>query len=138
MKKKLDKILIIDDSEADVFIMKRIINKAEVTNNIITAFGAQEALEYLSQKIEGCYPKPNIVLLDINMPNMSGWEFLDEYEKLDKEMKAGEIICMITTSKDPSERDRAKRFNIVDDFTHKPLTKEKLMEIIEENFPQYV
>ncbi|WP_044201989.1 response regulator [Flammeovirga sp. OC4] len=134
MNKKLNKVLIVDDSAADIFIMKRVINRAEVTNEVIEKYGVQEALDYLSTKENNEYPNPNIIFLDINMPNKTGWDFLDEYEKLDMSMRADVIICMITTSKDPSERDRAKKFKIVGDFLLKPLTKEKIFEIIELNF----
>ncbi|NME67556.1 response regulator [Flammeovirga aprica] len=132
--KKLDKVLIVDDSAADIFIMKRVIDRAEVTNEIVVKHGVKEALDYLSTKENNEYPNPNIIFLDINMPNKTGWDFLDEYETLDKDMRADVIICMVTTSKDPSERERAKKFNVVGDFTNKPLTKEKIFEIIEENF----
>ena len=82
MKEKLRNILLIDDSKADNFISSRIIKKSDVTNEITVTHGAREALDYLGKSVDGNYPKPEIIFLDINMPDMTGWYFLNEYEQL--------------------------------------------------------
>jgi len=137
MKKKLNNILLIDDSQADNFISYRIINKSKVAEAITLTYGAKEALEYLSKSANGQFPKPEIIFLDINMPDMSGWDFLDEYKLLDKAEKA-EILCMLTTSKANSDREKAAQYEIVNHFSTKPLNKEELMLIIKQYFSDYV
>ena len=68
MKRKLKNILLIDDSKADNFIHERVINKAEVAEKITVTSGAREALDYLSTSVDGIYPNPELIFLDINMP----------------------------------------------------------------------
>jgi len=138
MKKKLNDILLVDDSDSDNFISKRVITKANVTEKITTTYGAREALDYLSTPLEGSYPCPAIIFLDINMPDMTGWDFLDEYIKLPDDQKAEVIVCMLTTSQSEKDREKAATYNIINNFSSKPLTIEKLMAIIEENFPGYI
>lgn len=138
MKKKLRNVLLVDDSKADNFISNRIISKAEVAEVITTTTGAREALDYLCKPVNGKFPKPEIIFLDINMPGMSGWDFLDEYALLDEAKKAGIIVCMLTTSNDSKDRKKAEDYDVVGDYSNKPLTKEKLMAIIEKHFPDYL
>lgn len=136
MKKKLQTILLIDDSKADNFINSRIITKADVTHTIKVTYGAREALDYLSQPVDGTFPNPEIIFLDINMPDMTGWDFLEEYQQLDEDQKAGVVVCMLTTSYAEEDRQKALSYNILSDFSNKPLSVEKLMTIVQNNFPE--
>jgi CheY-like chemotaxis protein len=133
--KKLDKVLLIDDSKADNFIHKRVIKKADITDNIIVKYSGQSALEYLTTKEDGHYPTPELVFLDINMPGMDGWEFLEEYEKLKEEQRAGIIVCMLTTSIAEKDQQRANNYAKISSYRHKPLTDQMLFEILETFFP---
>ncbi|WP_235295849.1 response regulator [Portibacter marinus] len=132
MSKKLNKIMLIDDSEADNFLHKRVITKADVCEEVVVTYSAPEALEYLKTAVNGEYACPEIVFLDINMPGMNGWDFLKEYEKLPKKMQAQMIVCMLTTSEAQEDRDKAKEFGIVKEFSTKPLTQEMLLKIVAE------
>jgi len=138
MKKKIGNILLIDDSQADNFISSRVINKAAVTEKITTTFGAREALDYLTTSVNGQFPKPEIIFLDINMPDMTGWDFLDEYRLLDEAQEAGVIVCMLTTSKANNDREKAAGYDEINDYLGKPLTIQKLIFIIEQYFPDYL
>lgn len=138
MKQKLNKILLIDDSEADNFIHSRVIRKAEVTEEIIVKYSGQAALDYLTEKnSDGIkYPQPDLAFLDINMPGMNGWEFLEHYEKLPDEQKAGIIICMLTTSIARRDEIIAESNPMIKEFSNKPLTQKMLLGIIEKYFPE--
>ncbi len=138
MRKKLRNILLIDDYKADNFLHQRVIKLADVAQNIMLTSGAREALDYLSERVAEEYPKPEIVFLDINMPGMSGWDFLEEYQQLEEEIKAGVIVCMLTTSYAERDKKKAAQYNVLSDFSTKPLTKEKLMGIIERHFSDYI
>lgn len=138
MKKKLCNILLIDDSAADNFISNRIINKAAVAETVTTTTGAREALDFLTKAVNGQFPKPEIIFLDINMPGMSGWDFLDEYKLLDEAQKAGIVVCMLSTSNAHIDRKKAEEYDDIKDYSSKPLTKEKLMELIKQHFPAYL
>ena len=132
MMKKLRKILLIDDSTADNFIHKRVISKMNCCDEIIVTFDGQEGLDYLTTVVEGEFPKPELVFLDINMPGMTGWDFLERYNQLPDTQKAGIVVCMLTTSESEEDRTKAKQFDILSGFYHKPLTEEKMQLLLEE------
>jgi len=129
MIKKLNCIMLIDDNPDDNFFHERVIRKCDAAENIIVMQAATVALEYLQSKPDMC---PDLIFLDINMPGMNGWEFLEEYNKLDKSLQSRVIVIMLTTSENPD--DQIKAVNIVTDFKTKPLTKEMLEEIITTHF----
>ena len=137
MFKKLQKVLLIDDSEPDNYIHKIKLEKAQITDEIIVMYGGTDALEYLTQKDnKGNFPNPELVFLDINMPGMSGWEFLEEYHKLDIPNKDNIIIHMLTTSISDSDKEHAANNAIINGFEHKPLTENKINKILQKYFPE--
>ncbi|HTJ50186.1 MAG TPA: response regulator [Cyclobacteriaceae bacterium] len=129
MIKKLNCIMLIDDNPDDNFFHERVIKKCDAAENVIIMQSASVALEYLKSKPA---ISPDLIFLDINMPGMNGWEFLNEYNMLDKSLQHQVIIIMLTTSENPD--DQIKAVNITTDFKTKPLTKVMLEEIITKYF----
>jgi CheY-like chemotaxis protein len=89
----------------------------DIVNKIDTTMNSIEALTYL--KNENQIP-PEIIFLDLNMPKMNGWEFLDEYKKLSGAQKAKVFIVILTTSANPDHVKRANKIQDVTDFETKP------------------
>ncbi len=135
MKKKLNCILLIDDDADDNFYHKIIINEMNIVDKIDTAVNGIEALAYLSK--EGQTP-PDLIFLDLNMPKMNGWEFLNEYKNLSAEQRAKVVILILSTSANPDDIAKAKNIEAVMGFETKPLSKELLTQIIKEKFPEYL
>ncbi len=133
MADKLNCIMLIDDNEDDNFFHSRVIQKNSLANNVIVMPSALEALGYLKLKDQQRI-KPDLILLDINMPGMNGWEFLDAYQQLEKDERGDMIVVMLTTSENPDDEEKSLAFDFVCNFQTKPLTKEKLQEVISENF----
>ena len=134
MRKKINCILLIDDDKSTNFLHKIIIEETGVSEKVEAVQTGQEALDYLERKKEGVYPRPDLIFLDINMPGMNGWEFLEEYEKLDDNLKGEIMIMMLTTSINPYDEEKAKNTKFINGFLNKPLTTEALEKIIDDHF----
>lgn len=135
MNKKLNCILLVDDDPDDNFFHQRIINKMDITLSIAVAKNGIEALEYLRKENQVI---PELIFLDINMPKMNGWEFLDQYKLLDPKQKARITIMMLTTSANPDDIERANAIEDVTGIKTKPLSVEMLTEILETHFQDYM
>ena len=131
MKKELKSIMLIDDNRDDNFIHERAIRKTSAMSTIITKESGVDALSHLKSMKSS---HADLIFLDINMPEMNGWEFLEQYSKLDKELQCKSIIIMLTTSDNEDDLAKAKLLGNVKDFITKPLTKEKMASICEQYF----
>ena len=138
MKKKLNCILLIDDDDAINFIHEWVINKVDCAEKIEKVENGVEALEYLESVKDGKHPQPDLIFLDINMPRMNGWEFLEEYHKLDEDKKGKIILVMLTSSLNPADLAKSKTITEVRAFKSKPLTIESLQDILKEYFEDYL
>ena len=100
MEKQLNCVLLIDDNDDDNFYHRIILNETGVTRHIEVAETGYQALNFL-RKVQQI---PELIFLDINMPKMNGWEFLEHYRKLSLEQKNEAVIIMLTTSLNPAIR----------------------------------
>jgi CheY-like chemotaxis protein len=123
--------MLVDDDDDDNFFHKRAIMDNQLAGSVIVQDSAKKALEYLKLKTD---PASDLIFLDINMPGMNGWEFLEEYEKLGKEQQSKAMIIMLSTSSNPQDKEKAKSWDFVTDYITKPLTKEAMEAIIEKHF----
>lgn len=138
MKRKLNCILLIDDDEPTNFLNRMVIEEVDCTERIETMQSARDALKYLTNaKPNGDYPRPDLVFLDINMPAMDGWEFLEKYDQLPEAQKAKIIVVMLTTSFNPEDELKAHKIAGIAGFRNKPLTAEVLTQLLKQHFPQH-
>lgn len=119
----IETLMLIDDSEIDQMIYRRIANKSGLVGNLIQFMDATMALAHLQDPNSA---RPDLILLDINMPGMDGFEFLKEAtDRLGASLCP--IVVMLTTSLNPEDEIRARTFEMVKDFLNKPLTGEQLL-----------
>ena len=118
---KLKQVLLIDDSEIDNYINKHVVQKSGIAETISTLLSAEEALQYLRACVETKISFPEIIFLDIRMPAMNGFEFLDELEKFPAHTLSGTKVIMLTSSRDPRDIERAKNYPHVAGYLNKPL-----------------
>lgn len=126
--KKIDLACIIDDDPIHVFGAKRAISIANMCNSILVFNNGKDAFDKISAILKSGENLPQLILLDINMPIWDGWDFLDEFIKLP--MTKDTTIFIMTSSVDPSDQAKAKKYNQVNDFIIKPITVEKLTEAL--------
>lgn len=134
MKQKLNLILLIDDSESANFLHQKVIREIGCAEKIHIETNATDALRFLNTEDNERFPQPEIIFLDLNMPGMNGWDFLEEYKKMDRELRWGTLIVILTTSRNPDDEAlaRVKHPNSV--FLHKPLLRTSLEKILQEHF----
>lgn len=115
---QLKEVLLIDDSEADLLYTQIVVESAAIARGVRAFDTAVEALAFL-QRPEG--HEADVILLDINMPEMDGFAFLDRYEQLHRSQQAHAVVVMLTSSPDPKDRARALAYACVKDYVVKPI-----------------
>ena len=124
----MGKILLIDDDDAFNFLNKVIIENAGFSGEIESCSSAMSAIHVLNS---GTFKrgKPNLIFLDIQMPVMDGFEFLDEFNKMPSSVIDGIKIAMLTSSISEKDKSRSLQYKNVIDFIHKPLSEDKVREL---------
>jgi CheY-like chemotaxis protein len=134
MPNRLKTVLLIDDNDADNYLHRRAILKLGCVDDIRLYTDAEAALAYLNTCIEGRYPRPDLIFLDINMPGMDGWEFLEAYEALPAERRGKALLMMLSTSLNPDDQQRAEANPRIRGFLNKPLNTLDLSYILRHHF----
>lgn len=124
-------ICIIDDDDIYQFMIKRIIKSNVMAKKVLTFSDGEEAIDFLVTNKCINDLLPDVIFLDINMPIMDGWQFLEQYVKIRPSFGKKITVYMVSSSVDPRDLERAHRISDVSDYLVKPITGEKLKEIID-------
>ncbi len=124
--------MIIDDDDVNNFLCTKIISKSGLACDIETHLTGIAALQSIQDA--NAADLPDLLFLDINMPVMNGWDFLDEFKKIKLDKKEGIKIIMLSSSIYQKDLDRAKAYTEVTDYITKPLSISKMVEINENHF----
>jgi len=134
----INKMLCVDDDSISLTISKLLLKRTGFADQIFTAIDGSDALIYFETHFaENLNPQetaPNLILLDINMPVMNGWEFLDVYIAKYAEKLPNTKVVILSSTINPEDLLRAKEYAIVAQFVSKPLSVENLTELKEDDF----
>ncbi|MBP6460077.1 MAG: response regulator [Crocinitomicaceae bacterium] len=124
----LETILCVDDDPITLMLCKMVITKAMFSNEIVTAKNGEEALNYFDtlKKNNSNNSKPQLIFLDLNMPVMGGWEFLDSFNTPEYSDYHNTKIIILSSTIDPEDLEKSKKYPMVIDFLSKPISKEML------------
>ena len=130
---KLDYVLLVDDDDVTNFVHESLLEGMDVAQQLLVAKNGQEAIDLIKKHCMGKNGCPSLIFLDINMPVMNGFEFLEAYHQLENDLNKSIIIVMLTSSLNPKDIERAQETG-VDEFLNKPLTEENLKTLLSKHF----
>ena len=122
--------IVVDDDVVNNLICRKIINHVFPKADVQTFVNPETALIYIKSIYTDSNGKPTILLLDINMPILSGWDFLEEFESFKSSIKRQIKIYMLSSSREPQDKDRASKNKNVYGYIEKPLSKEIITEMV--------
>ncbi|UWX54938.1 response regulator [Maribacter litopenaei] len=124
------KVLLIDDSEIDNYINKAIISKSDIVSEVVTKTSGREALDYLVELKEEVDLLPDIIFLDIRMPGMDGYEFIEHYKNLPSTLKDKCRVFVLSSSTNPTDVARSESYEEIEKHLAKPLAHHSIEKLI--------
>lgn len=125
-------IMLIDDSQTDRFIHKKLLEIYKIGAEVIEESSARDALNYFSEHYDGNDRLPDVILLDVLMPEMNGFEFLGHFRKIYKDLGKKPIIFMLSSTDDESDLKKARNNKMVERMLRKPFSPEALIKALSE------
>ena len=132
IKNRVKRVCIIDDDPIFVYGIKRIMNEIDFCDEIIVYTNGESALKDLGTLVREGKKLPDIILLDLDMPVMDGWVFLDDFIKIPNHNQEHLSLYILTSSINPSAIEKVKKYPIVNNFISKPVTISDLKHILNE------
>jgi len=130
MSYKLSTAGIIDDDQVYQLVMRRAIEQSGLVKDVLQFYDGEEAINYFKEKQQHPEVLPELILLDINMPYMDGWQFLDEFIKIPFKGGYQRTIYIISSSSTMEDLNKAKQYSVVSGYHIKPIAKDKFEEIL--------
>lgn len=121
-------LLVIDDDDINVFIIKKIVERTGYSVSMVSKSDGKMAIDYLVSIEHDKESFPHLILIDINMPVLNGWEFIEAYEKLSFPNKPD--MYMLSSSVYENDIEKAKTYKSIKGFISKPLSIERLSELL--------
>lgn len=133
LSQELKKVLVVDDDDDYNFLTEDTFRDTDLDCELVFKLMAQDGLDYLEANRDHF---PDLILLDINMPIMNGWEFLEAYKERGYHLDYPAMIVMISSSLYQEDKDKAKTYPKVVEYIEKPVTTENIHRIMDLHFNQ--
>lgn len=130
METKTPIIALVDDDQIFQLTASRTIKSTQLTDRILQFENGEDALEFLKINSGNADLLPDYIFLDINMPIVDGWMFLEDYTHLKTKLSKNILIYMVSSSIDPRDMTRAKQNQEIRQYIIKPVTREKFIELL--------
>ncbi|WP_176956230.1 response regulator [Catalinimonas alkaloidigena] len=130
----MQRIMIVDDDHIHHFVYEEMIADTQVAQEVLTFAQASKALDFLGDACHDADQLPDLILLDLNMPHISGWDFLEAYQKIRPDFAKDVVLMILSSSVYQKDIDRAHAYEDVADFVMTPLTEDKLRTIRDQFF----
>lgn len=128
----IQEVILIDDDEATIFYNELVLENSGYEGKITSFLDSEKALEYLKSRESQERSQPDVIFLDINMPKLDGWGFLELYKDLPENQKAKKVLIMLTVSLNPTDREKASKYPDVSGYLTKPLSDDSIMQIFKD------
>lgn len=125
--KKFNTIWLIDDDEIFRFSAEQLMEMVDFTHQVVSFENGEEALEAINRLMRQEISSPDLVFLDVNMPVLDGWQFLDELSKFD--LPANFKIYMLSSSADMADMNQVSKYPVVQKYLLKPISLNLLSEV---------
>ncbi|WP_119079724.1 response regulator [Chitinophaga alhagiae] len=127
--KPLKSIFIVDDDPIHQQITEIMLHRLSISEAVSRFSDAQDALDHIRANMHDARAMPDIILLDLNMPVMDGWEFLEAFDAVRSTLPSKIKVYVLTSSIDEKDRERVSRFTFVEGYLTKPLSKEIILQL---------
>jgi CheY-like chemotaxis protein len=125
-------VCIVDDDDIYQFTMVKTLKSLKLTDDIMVFSDGEEALNFMLDNLHNDQELPDIIFLDIDMPIMDGFQFMEEYVKIKPKLGKKITIYMVSSSVDPVDIERARKISEITDYIVKPITQHQLIHIVQD------
>jgi len=123
-------ICLVDDDQIYQFTARKVLESINPENKILAFFNGEQAIDYLKTMLDKQDELPDVLFLDINMPVMDGWQFLDAYKAILPSLHKPLMIYMVSSSVNEQDIEKSKEYGTVTDYIIKPVQREKFLSLL--------